>query len=103
MKVFGRRVEWRRLAAHMGLLTLASAVLSLPTFAAAGGQALPWEAPLTRLQQSLSGPVAGAPLIISPVAVGASALFGGALGVIGFLERCVVCVGAFSQSAQALA
>ena len=59
MKVFGRRVEWRRLAAHTGLLTLASAILSLPASAAAGGQALPWEAPLTRsatvVERSRSG------------------------------------------------
>ena len=60
MKVSGRKVQWRRLVAHTGLLTLASAILSLPATAAAGGQALPWEQPLTRLQQSLSGPVAGA-------------------------------------------
>ena len=44
MKVSGRKVEWRRLVAHTGLLTLASAILSLPASAAAGGQALPWEA-----------------------------------------------------------
>ena len=30
-------MEWRRLAAHTGLLTLASVVLSLPASAAAGG------------------------------------------------------------------
>ena len=67
MKVSGRKVEWRRLVAHTGLLTLASAILSLPASAAAGGQALPWEQPLTRLQQSLSGPVAGAIAIIALV------------------------------------
>jgi len=35
MKVSGRKVEWRRLVAHTGLLTLASAILSLPATAAA--------------------------------------------------------------------
>ena len=81
MKVSGRRVEWRRLAAHTGLLTLASAVLSLPASAAAGGQALPWEQPLTRLQQSLSGPVAGAIAIIALVAIGVTLVFGGGSGM----------------------
>ncbi len=77
MKVFERRMEWLRLAAQTGLLTLASAVLSLPASAAAGGQALPWEAPLTRLQQSLCGPVAGAIAIIALVAIGVTLVFGG--------------------------
>src|SRR5258708_20093063 len=77
MKVSGRKVEWRRLVADTGLLTLASAILSLPASAAAGGQALPWEQPLTRLQQSLSGPVAGAIAIIALVAIGVTLVFGG--------------------------
>ena len=70
-------MEWRRLAAHTGLLMLASAVLTLPASAAAGGAALPWEAPLTRLQQSLSGPVAGAIAVIALVAIGVTLMFGG--------------------------
>ncbi len=77
MKIFTRRMEWRHLAAHTGLLTLASVLLSLPASAAAGGQALPWEAPLTRLQQSLSGPVAGAIAVIALVAIGVTLVFGG--------------------------
>jgi type IV secretory pathway VirB2 component (pilin) len=102
MKVSGRRVEWRGLAAHIGLLTLASAVLSLPASAAAGGQALPWEQPLTRLQQSLSGPVAGAIAIIALVAIGVTLVFGGEWNE--FARRAVyaVCAIAFIISAAAL-
>jgi type IV secretory pathway VirB2 component (pilin) len=102
MKLFRKRVEWGRLVAIAGLLTLASAVLSLPTFAAAGGQALPWEAPLTRLQQSLSGPVAGAIAIIALVAIGVTLVFGGEWNE--FARRAVyaVCAIAFIISAGAL-
>lgn len=102
MKVSGRKVEWRRLVARTGLLTLASATLSLPASAAAGGQALPWEQPLTRLQQSLSGPVAGAIAIIALVAIGVTLVFGGEWNE--FARRAVyaVCAIAFIISAAAL-
>ena len=102
MRALTRRVEWRRLAAHIGLLTLASLFLSVPAFAAGGGQALPWEAPLTRLQQSLSGPVAGAIAIIALVAIGVTLVFGGEWNE--FARRAVyaVCAIAFIISASAL-
>ena len=87
-------MEWRRLASHTGLLTLASFLLSLPAFAAGGGQALPWEAPLTRLQQSLSGPVAGAIAVIALVAIGVTLVFGG--------EWTEFLAGRFTPSAQLL-
>src|SRR5258708_34682750 len=77
MRTFTRRVEWRRLTAHTGLLTLASFLLSLPASAAGGGQALPWEPPLTRLPQSLSGPVAGGISGIALGAIGVTLVFGG--------------------------
>jgi type IV secretion system protein TrbC len=95
-------VEWQCFAAHTGLLTLASAVLSLPASAAAGGQALPWEAPLTRLQQSLSGPVAGAIAVIALVAIGVTLVFGGEWNE--FARRAVyaVCAIAFIISATAM-
>jgi type IV secretory pathway VirB2 component (pilin) len=102
MKLIGRKVDWRSFAVHTGLLTLASAVLSLPALAAAGGQALPWEAPLTRLQQSLSGPVAGAIAIIALVAIGVTLVFGGEWNE--FARRAVyaVCAIAFIISATAM-
>jgi type IV secretory pathway VirB2 component (pilin) len=102
MKLIGRKVDWRSFAVHTALLTLASAVLSLPASAAAGGQALPWEAPLTRLQQSLSGPVAGAIAIIALVAIGVTLVFGGEWNE--FARRAVyaVCAIAFIISATAM-
>jgi len=102
MNVFRRRVEWRRLAALAGFLTLASAVLSLPASAAAGGQALPWEAPLTRLQQSLSGPVAGAIAVIALVAIGVTLVFGGEWNEFARRSVYAVCAIAFIVSAAAL-
>jgi type IV secretion system protein TrbC len=102
MKLLGRKVGWRSFAVQTGLLTLASVVLSLPASAAAGGQALPWEAPLTRLQQSLSGPVAGAIAIIALVAIGVTLVFGGEWNE--FARRAVyaVCAIAFIISATAM-
>jgi type IV secretion system protein TrbC len=102
MKLIGRKVDWWSFAAHTGLLTLVSAVLSLPASAAAGGQALPWEAPLTRLQQSLSGPVAGAIAVIALVAIGVTLVFGGEWNE--FARRAVyaVCAIAFIISATAM-
>jgi type IV secretion system protein TrbC len=102
MRPFTRTVGWRRLVAHVGLLTLASVFLSVQAFAAGGGQALPWEAPLTRLQQSLSGPVAGAIAIIALVAIGVTLVFGGEWNE--FARRAVyaVCAIAFIISASAL-
>jgi type IV secretion system protein TrbC len=102
MRAFTKTMEWRRFAARIGLLTVASVFLSLPAFGAGGGQALPWEAPLTRLQQSLSGPVAGAIAIIALVAIGVTLVFGGEWNE--FARRAVyaVCAIAFIISASAL-
>jgi type IV secretion system protein TrbC len=102
MKVFKKKVLWQRLAIHIGLMTLASVVFSMPTFAVGVGQALPWEAPLTRLQQSLSGPVAGAIAIIALVAIGVTLVFGGEWNE--FARRAVyaVCAIAFIISSAAL-
>src|SRR5438046_8838788 len=72
-----KNVDWRKLCAHFLLLTLAALTLSSSALGAQGGQALPWEAPLTRLQQSLSGPVAGAIAVIALVAIGVVLVFGG--------------------------
>src|SRR5258708_31230451 len=102
MRPFTRTVGWRRLVAHAGLLTLASVFLSVPAFAAAGGQALPWEAPLTRLQQSLSGPVAGAIAVIALVAIGVTLVFGGEWNEFARRSVYAVCAIAFIISASAL-
>src|SRR5436309_13028136 len=72
-----KKIDWRKLCAHFLLLTLAALTVSSAALGAQGGQALPWEAPLTKLQQSLSGPVAGAIAVIALVAIGVVLVFGG--------------------------
>lgn len=69
---------WRNaLSVSAGLLT-ATMVLIQPTLASGGG-GLPWEAPLQQIQQSITGPVAGA-IALSAVAVaGGMLIFGGEL------------------------
>jgi len=54
MRAFTRTVDWRRLAAHIGLLTLASVFFSVPAFAA-GGQGGPSLASCLYPAHSLSG------------------------------------------------
>ena len=102
MKVFRKRARSCGFAVHGGLLALASVVFSLPTFAASGAQALPWEAPLTRLQQSLSGPVAGAIAVIALVAIGVVLVFGGEWNEFARRSVYAVCAIAFIVSAGTL-
>lgn len=47
-----------------------SAMLAAPAWASGSGTAMPWETPLTTVQNSLSGPVAKAVGIIAIVATG---------------------------------
>jgi len=63
---------------------------------------LPWEAPLTRLQQSLSGPVAGAIAIIALVAIGVTLVFGGEWNEFARRSVYAVCAIAFIISAAGL-
>ena len=72
-----KKLDWRNLSEHFAVLVLAALVFSGAAFGAQGGGALPWEAPLTKLQQSLSGPVAGAIAVIALVAIGVVLVFGG--------------------------
>ena len=103
MKVFSKKVLWQRLAIHTGLLTLASIVFSMPTYTRwASDKHCRGRLPLTRLQQSLSGPVAGAIAIIALVAIGVTLVFGGEWNE--FARRAVyaVCAIAFIISSAAL-
>jgi len=102
MKAFNKNLAWQWLLMRTGSLTLGSVVFSLPSFAAGGGQALPWEAPLTRLQQSLSGPVAGAIAVIALVAIGVTLVFGGEWNEFARRSVYAVCAIAFIISAAAL-
>jgi type IV secretion system protein VirB2 len=97
-----RNLDWRKLNAHFLLLTLAALIFSSTALGAQGGQALPWEAPLTRLQQSLSGPVAGAIAVIALVAIGVVLVFGGEWNEFARRSVYAVCAIAFIVSAATL-
>jgi type IV secretion system protein VirB2 len=46
-------------------------------FAASGGGGMPWETPLSTIQDSLTGPVAGVISLIAVVVCGVALIFGG--------------------------
>lgn len=50
-----------------------------PAFASSGGGGLPWETPLQRIQQSITGPVAGFIALAAVAIAGAMLIFGGEL------------------------
>ena len=64
-------------------LTLGLAAASLfmvePALAGGGGGGLPWEGPLQQIQQSLTGPVAGAIALAAVAIAGGMLIFGGEL------------------------
>jgi len=97
-----KRLNWRKLSAHFLLLSVTTLILSSTAFGAQSGQALPWEAPLTRLQQSLSGPVAGAIAVIALVAIGVVLVFGGEWNEFARRSVYAVCAIAFIVSAATL-
>jgi type IV secretion system protein TrbC len=72
--------------------------LAVPTFwfvcSTAHAQALPWEGPLTQIQNSLTGPVARAIGVVALAASGGMLAFGGELG--DFTKRIMMVVLAMS-------
>lgn len=58
------------------VLTLA---LAEPALASSGGGGLPWEGPLQRIQQSITGPVAGFIALAAVAVAGGMLIFGGEL------------------------
>ncbi|MDK1376412.1 MULTISPECIES: TrbC/VirB2 family protein [unclassified Sinorhizobium] len=61
------------LAAPMVLASFA------PALASSGGGGLPWEGPLQQIQQSITGPVAGAIALAAMAIAGGMLIFGGEL------------------------
>lgn len=59
-------------------LAAASLVSIDPTFASSGG-GLPWEGPLEQIQESITGPVAGAIALAAVAVAGGMLIFGGEL------------------------
>lgn len=66
------------LSLTLGLL-LATAFVVDPALAGGGGGGLPWEAPLQQIQQSITGPVAGAIALAAVAIAGGMLIFGGEL------------------------
>lgn len=74
--------------------SIASATTLLLLSGAAHAQALPWEGPLTQIQNSLTGPVARAIGVVALAASGGMLAFGGELG--DFTKRIMMVVLALS-------
>lgn len=64
----------------LGLLGLLVALLMMsPPALAGGGGGLPWEGPLEQIQESITGPVAGAIALAAVAIAGGMLIFGGEL------------------------
>jgi type IV secretory pathway VirB2 component (pilin) len=70
------------------LTVLMVVVATAPAFAATGGTKLPWEDPLTTIQDSLTGPVATAIATIAMFAAGAGLVFGDEMS--NFMKRVLI-------------
>ncbi len=85
----------RKLRSTLLLVTvLLFALAPSAAFASSGGQGLQWEGPLTKIQQSLSGPVAFAICVIGIVVAFGTVMFGGELNEMARKAIYVVCAGA---------
>jgi type IV secretion system protein VirB2 len=75
-------------------LLIASALLLIPDIASAanngGGGNLPWEGPLTKLSNSIKGPVAYAISLMGIVAAGAMLIWGGEINE--FVRRIIMLI-----------
>lgn len=78
---------WLLMATAILMLLL---VLPIDAFASETGSGLPFEEPLTKLKDSLTGPVAFAISVIGVVAAGAMLIFGGDMN--GFMRSMVFLV-----------
>lgn len=68
-----------RNAGILALLAIAAIVIASPALASSGGGGLPWEGPLERIQQSITGPVAGYIALAAVAIAGGMLIFGGEL------------------------
>lgn len=69
----------RSLALGFCILVLALAVADTALASSGGGGGLPWEGPLQRIQQSITGPVAGFIALAAVAVAGGMLIFGGEL------------------------
>ena len=71
-----------QMARHWGAAYMVALMLCLGTVSVAMAQEVPWEAPLTTIQESFSGATGTAILVIALVCFGAAVAFGGGFGIL---------------------
>jgi type IV secretion system protein VirB2 len=80
--------QWRwQMVLMLGLVLMLLMLVSHPAAAAAAGGGLPYESWLSKIQSSITGPVAFAFAIIGLVVAGATLIFGGELN--GFIRSLI--------------
>ena len=85
-----QRSNWtRRTLYRILMFTAAILTLAIEASAAPAGAGLPWEAPMTAIATSLTGPVAYAIGLIGIAIAGGTMLWGGDLGEVG-RKACMV-------------
>jgi type IV secretory pathway VirB2 component (pilin) len=84
-----RILQTRETCSRTLLFTAAALTLTMRAFAAPTGGGLPWEAPMTAIATSLTGPVAYAIGLIGIAIAGGTMLWGGDLGEVG-RKACMV-------------
>lgn len=68
-----------RKVALLGVAAVACVVMAVEPALASSGGSLPWEGPLEKIQESISGPVAGAIALAAVAIAGGTLIFGGEL------------------------
>ncbi len=68
-----------RLATRVVVGAVLGLIVAHPALASSGGGSLPWESPLQQIQQSITGPVAGAIALAAVAIAGGMLIFGGEL------------------------
>ncbi|MBB2687753.1 UNVERIFIED_ORG: type IV secretion system protein VirB2 [Rhizobium etli] len=71
-------MQLNRSLQYISLLTVGVVVMASPALASSGGS-LPWEGPLQQIQESITGPVAGAIALAAVAIAGGMLIFGGEL------------------------
>ncbi len=84
-----RQIQARAMCSRALLLTAAALAIAAQASAAPAGGGLPWEAPMTAIAASLTGPVAYAIGLIGIAIAGGTMLWGGDLGEVG-RKACMV-------------